>query len=237
MLLGILLLSFISLRAQSVELDRIAAIVNNQPILESDVQQEIRMSTFVPGMSDAQNNPALSRRTARSQPDPTQARAHAINRLIDRSLITAQEQWQQPAPVTDAVLAADIAELQRRLPDCEHSKCATAAGWTAVLRDHGFTPEEFNSRWRDRITMLRFIEQRFRPGAHITREEVETYYSDTLAPQYAAVGATPPPLASISNRIEQLLLEERISTLLDDWLKQLRSEGNVRILAPGEEMP
>jgi len=47
----------------------------------------------------------------------------------------------------------------------------------------------------------------------------------------------PPPLASISARIEELLLQKQVTQLLDDWLKTLREQGSVRILQPGEEAP
>jgi hypothetical protein len=221
---AILLLSALPLAAQQtapVVLDRIAAVVNGDPIFESDIQQEMRMAAFEPGFSNS----------------PDVARNRAIERLIDRALITAQEQWQPPVPVTDDELAADIAEMQRRMPDCVQSKCASQADWLAVLNAHGFTEDEFNARWRARMEMLRFIEQRFRTGIHITPSEIQIYYNTVLTPQYAAVHADAPPLSTISTRIEQLLLEQRISTLLDDWLTQLRAQGNVHILAPGEELP
>jgi len=227
MLLLMLACAAATLHAQqiTVQLDRIAALVNGQPILDSDVQQEMRIAAMLPVAGAGQSTATQNQRE------------EAMNRLIDRALITAQEQWQPPPPVTDAELAADIAELQRRIPDCAPAKCATHDGWLAVLKAHGFTESEFNTRWRTRIEMLRFIEQRFRDGAHISNEEVTTYYRNTLMPQYAATHTTPPPLANVANRIEQLLLEQRISTLLEDWLKQLRAGGNVRILAPGEDLP
>jgi len=209
----------------NVQLDRIAALVNNTPILESDVQQELEVSRLVPTRADAAENTPEKKRTA------------AVDRLIDRMLITDQEQWQPPKPVTDTELADDIKELQRRIPDCSPHKCDTVAGWSAVLAAHGFTTSEFNTRWKARIEMLRFIELRFRDGARITPGDVRDYYRDTLTPQYAAAHTTPPPLPQIENRIQQLLLEERISSLLEDWLKQLRTAGNVRILAPGEDLP
>lgn len=209
----------------AVQLDRIAALVNGQPILESDVQLEMRIAELVPGSGSA---------TAAS---PEAMRDEAMNRLIDRALITAQEQWQPPPPVTDAELAADIAELQRRIPDCAEKKCATHAGWVAVLKAHGITEQEFNTRWRARIEMLRFIELRFRDGVRINREEIDIYYRNVLTPEYAATNAAPPPLDAVQTRIQQLLVEQRISTLLEDWLKQLRGGGNVRILTPGEDLP
>jgi len=33
------------------------------------------------------------------------------------------------------------------------------------------------------------------------------------------------------------LLQQRVDTLLDDWLTALRAQGGVTILKPGEEAP
>ncbi len=42
----------------------------------------------------------------------------------------------------------------------------------------------------------------------------------------------PPPLASVSSRIEEILLQQRVSSLLLEWLQSLKSEGSVSILDP-----
>jgi len=41
----------------------------------------------------------------------------------------------------------------------------------------------------------------------------------------------------VSDRIQEVLLQQRVNKLLDDWLTSLRAEGSVRILRPGEEAP
>jgi hypothetical protein len=42
----------------------------------------------------------------------------------------------------------------------------------------------------------------------------------------------PPPLANVSGRIEEILLQQRVSSLLLEWLQSLKSEGSVSILDP-----
>jgi len=41
----------------------------------------------------------------------------------------------------------------------------------------------------------------------------------------------------VSDRIQEVLLAKKVSSLLDEWLKSLRDQGSVRILKPGEEAP
>ena len=41
-----------------------------------------------------------------------------------------------------------------------------------------------------------------------------------------------PPLKSVSARIQEVLLQQQVNVLLQDWLKSLRDEGTVRIIDP-----
>jgi len=56
---------------------------------------------------------------------------------------------------------------------------------------HGLTPERVESYLRYRVQILRFIELRFRQGIQISPQEVESYYRETLLPQYAPGVAVP----------------------------------------------
>ena len=38
-------------------------------------------------------------------------------------------------------------------------------------------------------------------------------------------------------RVQEILLQQQVDKLLDDWLAALRAQGSVRILKPGEEAP
>jgi hypothetical protein len=87
------------------------------------------------------------------------------------------------------------------------------------------------------MEVLAFIEQRFRMGIKITPEQIAAYYKQTLLPQYAERHAQPAPLSAISGRIQGVLLEQQVSKLLDDWLQNLRAEGSVVVLHPGEPAP
>ena len=85
--------------------------------------------------------------------------------------------------------------------------------------------------------MLSFIEDRFEMGVNITPEQIQTYYEKTLVPEYQRQHAPAPKLDTISNQIREVLLQQQISNLLQDWLKSLRAQGSVVVLHPGEEAP
>ena len=200
--------------------DKLIAIVNNDIILESDVDEEERFSKLYPYRTTSGDTP----------------RAQALTRLIDRDLIL--QQIRQPmTTVEKSQIDSEEADLRKDLPACQHADCQSSVGWAKFLAAAGFTEDELRSRLEQRTEVLHFIEQRFRSGIRITDKQVEDFYTQTMLPQYRKEHATPPSLEVLSPRIEELLLQQEVSKLLDQWLKSLRESGNVRILKDGEEMP
>ena len=87
------------------------------------------------------------------------------------------------------------------------------------------------------MEVLRFIEERFRMGIRITQQEIDDYYNKTLVPGYRKQNAQAPPEDTIQDKIQEILLQQQVDKLLDDWLATLRAQGSVRTLKPGEEAP
>jgi len=208
-----------------VPLDGVVAIVNGDLILESDLDAEERMAAFQP---------------FRDQTAVT--REQLVDRLIDRDLILQQSQLQAEPEISDAAVDAELAVLRKSIPECVADQCETDAGWERFVAGQGFTLEELRDRWRQRMEVLQFVEQRFRMGIRIAQPEIDEYYRKTLVPGYEKQGATPPPEASVADRIQEILLQQQVNSLLDEWLKALRAQGSVRVLGaespePGEEQP
>jgi hypothetical protein len=205
-----------------VALDSVVAVVNNQTILASDVEDEVRLAVLDPGQGGLG---VLSRQ-------------RALEQLISRALIHQQirQEDAQAAEPSQAEINARLAEIRQQLPACVRLNCATDQGWKAFLAAHGLTPQQVESYLRNRIQVLRFIEMRFRQGILISPEEIEAYYRQTLLPQYAP-GETIPPLDSVAPRIEEILLERQVNVLFDDWLQNLRKQGDVEVLDPRLETP
>jgi hypothetical protein len=203
-----------------VPLDSVVAIVNGDLILESDLDAELRMMAFQP---------------YREQTAAT--REQLIDRLIDRDLILQQMELQPEPPITDAAVDAELSALRKSIPQCSAGQCDTDAGWESYVTDHGFALDELRDRWRVRMEVLRFIEQRFRMGIRIAQAEIDDYYNKTLVPGYAKQGMKAPLEASAADRIQEILLQQRVNSLLDDWLKTLRAQGSVRMMTPAVPEP
>ena len=201
-------------------LDRVVAVVNNHAILDSDLDEEIRLSVLDPGRGGL----------------GVLTRKQALEQLISRALIEQQirEEDMQAADPTQAEVDARLAEVRKDLPACVRENCASDAGWKTFLAAHGLTPERVTTYVRYRVEILRFIEQRFRQGIRISPQEIETYYRGTLLPQYAK-GEAIPPLDKVSPRIEEILLQQQVNVLFDGWLTNLRAQGEVEVLDPALE--
>src|SRR5215469_10949519 len=78
---------------------------------------------------------------------------------------------------------------------------------------------------------------RFLLGVDIKPDQIKSYYENTLVPEYQRQHVPAPKLESISSEIREVLLQQQISNLLQDWLKSLRAQGSVVVLHPGEEAP
>jgi peptidyl-prolyl cis-trans isomerase SurA len=82
------------------------------------------------------------------------------------------------------------------------------------------------------MQILNFVEVRFRTGIRIAKPEIERYYRETLVPQFEARKVKAPPLAVLSPRIDEVLLQQHVNVLLTDYLRSLKDAGNVQILDP-----
>jgi len=204
----------------AVVLDRVVAVVNNQAILSSDIDDELRLSVLDPGRGGL----------------GVLTRAVALDQLIGRALIQQQirQEDAQAADPAQAEVDARLHEIRTELPNCVRANCATDAGWSAFLAAHGLSRALVETYLRHRLEILRFIEVRFRQGVSIEPKDIETYYRDKLVPQYAK-GEVVPPLEQVSKRIEEILLQQQVNVLFDDWLGNLRKQGDIEVLDPSLE--
>lgn len=207
---------------KGTEIDGVVAIVNGDVILESDVDEERRFEAIQPYRGAAAER----------------SRDRAVQRLINRTLIVQQAAWEaDQIGVSDEELDKQLKTLREDIPACRKMHCETDAGWQKYLASNGFTVKEFRDRWRQRMQLLKLIDIRFRNGIHISDDEIKDYYEKTMLPEYARQKVAPPKLEAISQRIEEVLLQQRVSGLLRDWLQSLRAQGNVWIMRQGEVAP
>jgi peptidyl-prolyl cis-trans isomerase SurA len=205
----LLVLLFASIACWAEIIDRIAVVVGNGVITESEILREIRLTAFLNG--DPLDFSAASRHKA-------------AERLVEQHLIAGEiHASAYPPPASEAVQQI-FKQVQGRFPDPER--------YAQELRRAGITEGELKEHLVRQLTTLRFLDFRFRPGIQIGEDEANQYFEQRLAPE---LKKTHPGVEfSIDNyrsQVEEALIGERLDQAADAWLKEARDHTRIEFRA------
>jgi len=195
---------------QAQVVDRMVAVVNKHVILESELDQAVRVEFLLQGKPLGDGK--LTQKDTLA----------ALNRMIDQSLLDQQIMNQAVLAPTPEELAAQIKEVRKQVPGA-----ATDEGWKSVLAAYGLTEQDIGEQLTSQSRILRFVDLRFRGLVRVEKDAIATYYQDRLLPELHKRGAAEPKLADVSDRIENVLVEQRIDELLAGWLQTLRTQAHI----------
>jgi hypothetical protein len=188
--------------------DRMVAVVNKRVILQSELDQEVRIEFMMQGSP-------LEKRT----PQDTLA---ALDRLIDRSLLDQQILSTAMVDPTPEELAGQIKNIRAQFPSA-----AADAGWKALLDSYRLTEQDIEDHVIAQVRILRFVDLRFRGLVRVDRAAVSAYYQEKYLPELRRQGRPEQPLSAVSGEIEKLLADQNINEMLNSWLQVLRSQARI----------
>ncbi|HJY08053.1 MAG TPA: hypothetical protein VJ323_17170, partial [Bryobacteraceae bacterium] len=113
-------------------------------------------------------------------------------------------------------------DVAKTLAGVEKSRCPTAAQCKKEMADYGLTQQELKEYLSWQLTVLRFIDTRFRPAVLVTDEEIEAYYRQHLAELQKQNPGKPDTLEALHDQIQQTITAERINEQFYSWLKARR---------------
>jgi hypothetical protein len=183
-------------------IDRTAIVVGRYVILDSDIERDIRVTAF------------LNRERADFS---AAARKQAASRLIDQELIREQIRTGN-YPVAKQ---AEARQLLDRI--CQDRFAGDTSAFHRALAADGITENELEDRLLWQLTVLRFIDIRFRPQVVVSDEEVEQYYNAHRSEIKVSLEAARP-------QIVEAITGERVNDLLDQWLRRTRAETHIEYL-------
>jgi hypothetical protein len=159
-------------------------------------------------------------------------RLAVLERLIDRSLL--EQQIVDPAMLNPGPedLAEKIKELREGLPGAGNNE-----RWKTILAGYGLTQQDVEDQLTSQFRILRFIDLRFRGLVQVDKDAIAAYYHDHFLPEVRKRNVAEPKLSEVSDKIEQILAEQRIDGLLNDWLKTLRAQAHIERMLPGAAPP
>jgi hypothetical protein len=189
----------------SVVIDRIAVIVGKHAIKTSDIDRDLRATQFL-----NHERPDFSVDTKRK----------AAERLIDQTLIRDEMEKGRYARSG----AGDLDAMFKRLLQDRFG--GSAARMKDSLSEYGLGADQLRMQLQWQLDVMRFIEERFRPGVLVTDDEVRSYYDVRQAdlkrqfPQLKTYEALAP-------KIRTSLEGERLNGNFEQWLTQVRQRNRV----------
>ena len=152
---------------------------------------------------------------------------HALRRLEDQILVL-QEASKLPIADTDQGRQEFDAAVQKK-----RDELAQAFGSAALLQERmarvGLTGDQLNAILRDRVTVERYLDFRFRAFVLISPKEITDRYNQ----QYERLrnsGRIVPTLEQAREKIAQQLTEDKIASQIDNFVDSLRDQPGTEIV-------
>ena len=183
-------------------IDRTAIIVGRHVILDSDIERDIRTTSF------------LNRE--RLDFGPT-ARKQSANRLIDQELIRQQIRTGNYPVATQEQAQELISNIERERFEDDR------AAFDRELRQYGITESALEDRLVWQLTVLRFIDIRFRPSVVVSDQEIQQYYNTHRSQIKSGLEAA-------RAQIIDIITGEDVNDLLDQWLRQAHAQTHIEYL-------
>ena len=194
-------------------LDKVVAVVGKNVITLSEVAQQLRLESFI---------------NQRPADNSTQARSLALRRLIDQNLISQEM-------LVTSFLGASDEQIEQELAASRCQEFPNGMSFDAALKAYNLSEEDLRDFLRRQLNMLRFIDFRFRTGMEISEDEIKSYYENSYTPQVRLVEAgVPEPLTEVHGQIREIVAQQQVDALFDDWLKRVRANSRIDIAESGE---
>jgi peptidyl-prolyl cis-trans isomerase SurA len=183
--------------------DRVVAVVDEDPILLSDLEQAIGLGLVLASAGESQS--ALRRRT--------------LDGLVEQML------WQHEI-ARFGFEEAPLAEVDRQL-EATRARFPDDAAWRAELARLDLDEQRVRSLLAHQLSVLRFVEERLGPRVFVGVDEIREHYDRVLAPELRAAGRPVPPIEEVREAIRVVLKEERLNREIERWTAELRREADV----------
>ncbi|HEX4773221.1 MAG TPA: hypothetical protein VH351_20475 [Bryobacteraceae bacterium] len=201
--LGMVALCWVSL-LNAVIIDRIAIVTGNSIIKDSDIDRDVRVTEFL-------NAQPLSFSEA--------ARRAAANRLIDQYFIKTEIR-------AGGYPTAPAADADRQLTELERRRFHSRTVFDNALEKYGLTEPVLQTQFRWQLTVLTFIDQRFRSAAVVTEDEIQSYFKQHEAELHQRFPGKK-SVEDLRGDITDLIEGEKTNQLFFQWLDEQRKQAKI----------
>ncbi len=178
--------------------DRIAASVGHEVITESQVADQIRVTSFIEGVA----------------PDfGPENKRKVLERLIDQTLIHREVEFTR----FQNSGAAEVAPLWKQLEQRFHDEGANC----------GVSEKQVMAQLTWQLTLLQFIEYRFQPAVRVTNAEIRQEYRRQANAWREKNKSDPPSLDQMRADVEKIVRQRLTDSALDRWLGEVRTQNTI----------
>ena len=184
--------------AQDV-VDRIAARVESDIILLSDVRELSRYQQFLDGKSETD--------------------AQILDRLIDQWIVRTEADVSRFPHPTDAEIDRGMERLRKSFQSTDE--------YEARRKQAGLSEAEVRRIVASQLYLSNYLDSRFRPGVQIDPKTIDEFYKKSIVPQAKASGQEPPPLDDARDLIQEALVQRGINDQADQWLIESKARLHI----------
>lgn len=192
--------------APATLVDRVVAVVDEDPILDSDIERVVRLG-LLPAV--AAESVAEERRRALDLAIEQKLRLHEVDRF-----------GFEETPL--ALLDRQMEEVRSRFPAEE--------AFRAELARLGLDETALRQLLARQLSVLAYVEERLGPRVFVSVDDIGRYYNEELLPELKKSGVGPaelPTLESVRESIRAVLRERRLNEEIDRWTADLRGKADV----------
>lgn len=186
-----------------VEVDRIVAVVDQDPIFASDIERLVAL-----GLAESEDGER-----------PEDLRRRVLDSLIDQRLQLHVVERYAFGPIPSAELDRQVEILRGREGGTDALK--------QRLDDLGMDEASLRLLLSRQLRVLVYVEERLGPKVFVEPDAVRAYYQTTLLSALAQQGVAAVPLEDVADDIRALLREEQLNNEIDLWTQELRLEAEV----------
>jgi hypothetical protein len=188
---------------EAVAIDRILAVVDEDPILVSEVDQVIGLGLF-----------------ERQPEEPEEEfRSRVLTRLIEQRL-----RFHEIDRFGFSELP--IGEVERQFAEFRES-FGSAEEFAERLAELGLGETALKQLVAQQLMVVTYIEERLGPRVFVGMEDITAYYDEVLAAEMAAAGQPLPPIQEVREQIRDVLKQKRLNDEIERWTEELRQKADI----------
>src|SRR5947199_4599102 len=183
--------------------DRVLAVVDEDPILASDVERVIRLRL--------------------EQPQPGETDERFRRRMLD-DLIHERLRFHEVERFNFEQVPVD--EIQKRVATIR-ARYPDEASFKKALKDVGLDEKGLRQLVARQLLVVTYVDEQLGANVFVEPDEINRYYRDVLTPEMRKRGQPPPLLDDVREDIRETLKQQKLTQEMTRWTRELRNKADI----------